>query len=686
VNDAEYRAAATEAFERHRAGHLDEAETAYRKILDARPDTPEILQLLGTLLGQAGRLDDARTTLEDAIRLQPENAEAQYNLAECLFRLDDAAAAGNAYRAALAARPDHVEAAIGLSGLLLAAGEAAEATDITRAALDHASGHPLLLAQLGASLLESGDPAAARVHLETAVRQMPDHALARRNLAATLIKLEEFKPALELLRPLVNAEPRAIELLLLAGVALHKSGQHARARPAAERALEIDPDNVAAINLLGDIAVNLGDGDLALDCARRAAARVPEGADEAAALAERLERLSLLDEAREWTARALALAPEHRLALMIEARLIRRSGDAAGAMKILDRIDTDSEEAGIAANILFERGQLLEALDRHAEAFETFEEAHKNRALTWHARARDAEKHANTQNALLALFEADSAPDWVAGWSADKSASDGIATPCFLVGYPRSGTTLVERLLDAHNGVTATPELPMIDAMRHALDTAAPGGALYPQALSDIGAEEVGRLRALYWDILRESHAEAVGDRRVVDKHPLNLDHLGLIARTFPGAKVVVSLRDPRDVCISCFTTDFAPNNVTVRYRDLQETARAYSATMRLWLRYREILPLETFAYRYEDLVDDPRTVLAQIIDFLGLDWHDELLESAGTNVGRYISTPSYTGVTEGVNARAVGRWKGYAEQLEPVMPLLRPYIEAFGYDDPDQG
>ena len=137
-------------------------------------------------------------------------------------------------------------------------------------------------------------------------------------------------------------------------------------------------------------------------------------------------------------------------------------------------------------------------------------------------------------------------------------------------------------------------------------------------------------------------------------------------------------------MCISCFTTDFIPNNVTVRYHDLAETARAYAATMRLWLRYRDILPLETMVYRYEDLVRDPRAVLGRIVDFYGLEWHDDLLESAGANVGRYVTTPSYTGVTESVNTRAVGRWAGYAAELAPVMPLLQPYIDAFGYGDSD--
>lgn len=683
MNEAEFRAAATKAFELHRAGRLSEAEAAYRNILDTRPDTPEILQLLGTLLGQANRLDEARATLTHATRLQPGNADAQYNLAECLFRLDDRAGAADAYRAAITAMPAHIEAAIGLSGLLLAADGAREAADVTRAALRHAPDHPALHAQLGAALLDMDDAAQARKHLETAVRLAPDHALARRNLATALIRLEEFAPAIELLRPLVNAEPRSVELLQLAALALSASGQHMRARPAAERILEIDPDNLEAINLLSDIAGQLGDGELALEYARRAAELAPDNAQEAARVAELLERLSQLDAAQEWTQRALERAPDNTLALITAARLARRSSAAEEALDYLEQINTDSERPWLAASILFERGQAQESLGRHNVAFATFEAAHAKRAGTRQMRTRDPDRHMRMQDALLEMFESANAPELIAGWRRDLADEDDRSVPSFLVGYPRSGTTLVERLLDAHNHVVATPELPMVDAMRNAIDTRVPGGSVYPGALNEVGAEEISRLRTVYWDVVAELHAEAVGDKLLVDKHPLNLDHLGLIARIFPGAKVLVALRDPRDVCVSCFTTDFAPNNVTIRYRDLLETARAYAATMRLWLRYREILPLEFHPYRYEDLTRDPRGVLGDIVAFLGLDWHDGLLESADQNVGRYVNTPSYTGVTEQVNSRAVGRWQGYAEQLEPAMPLLQPYIEAFGYDEP---
>ncbi|MBO21881.1 MAG: hypothetical protein CMM26_05840 [Rhodospirillaceae bacterium] len=681
MKEAEYHAAASAAFNLHRAGRLDAAEAGYRAILEARPDAAEILQLLGTLLGQSERLNDARDTLLRATALAPENADAQYNLAECLFRLGDVSAATHAYRAALAAHPAHTEAAIGLSGLLMEAGDASSAADVARAALTHAFDHPLLLTQLGAALLDMDRPAEARDHLERALRLAPDHVLAKRNLASALIELEAFEQALEILRPLVNAKPRSVELLQLAALALSASGQYTRAKPAVERILEIEPENIVAINMLSDIASRMGDGDLALEQTRRAAELTPDSAHAAARLAHILERMSKLEEASDWIDRALDLEPANALARVTAARIARRSGDTGSALALLEQIDTAAESDWLAANILFERGQTEEALERHDAAFATFEAAHATRAKTYEARRRDAESHAATQQALLDIFKAKDVRQMIAAWATDVPA-DGLATPSFLVGYPRSGTTLVERLLDAHEGVTATPELPMVNAMRNALDAAAPGGVAYPQSLARIGTEEIRKMRALYWGLLHDTHIEEVGDRQVVDKHPLNLDHLGLIARTFTGAKVLVALRDPRDVCVSCFTTDFFPNNVTIRFHSLAETARAYAATMRLWMRYRDILPLEFHTYRYEDLARNPREELGRIVDFFGLDWHDALLESADRNVGHYVTTPSYTGVTERVNTRAVGRWRGYAGQLEPVIPLLEPFIEAFGYDE----
>ena len=247
----------------------------------------------------------------------------------------------------------------------------------------------------------------------------------------------------------------------------------------------------------------------------------------------------------------------------------------------------------------------------------------------------------------------------------------------FLVGFPRSGTTLVERLLDAHPDIATTPELPIVSAMVKTLDDQTDG---YPGALDSLDEDALRQLRQRYWDYLRDRRPGLADGRQVIDKLPLNLIHLGLIFRAFPDARVLVALRDPRDVCISCFANNFTPSRATVQFLDLERTARTYAAVMALWQRYREILPLKTYAYRYEDLVASPREELGRIVEFLGLPWHDDVLEGGRNSAGTYIATPSYVSVAEPINTRAVARWKNYADNLAPVMPLLQPFIEDFGY------
>ncbi|MBO6783999.1 MAG: sulfotransferase [Alphaproteobacteria bacterium] len=669
-----------QALQLHKSGHLPEARTAYERILSAHPDSADALFLLGVLHGQVGRLEDSRACLHRACDLAPDNLDARYNLAECLRRLGDTEAARVEFDLVLSNDPGHVEAALTLSRLLLELGRNPEAVETCQRALAHNPANPKLLCQLGTAHLDAGDPAAARGPLEHAMESAPDFALAQRNLAAALIGLEDFNGAIELLLPLVNDNPRSTDYLQLAALALSRSGQYVRARPALERIVQLEPDNLEALGQLVYTCRITGDIDAALVHGRRAVEIAPDSAGAAAQLAGLFERVSRLDDAREWADRAVALDPDEPRANLVIARLLRRAGDPLAALSSVDRVLRPATDAALRASLQFERGHIAEELDRMSEAIDAFGEAHRARAKTWRSRTRTSSWHRDTQERLAAAFANNVKTSEIRNWQ-EQLPDDGLGTPSFLVGFPRSGTTLVERMLDAHEEITATPELTMVNHMRETLKEISGNEESYPDALWRLGPDEVGRLRSAYWDYLSRHHNETVAGRHVIDKHPLNTDHLGLIARAFPGAKILVALRDPRDVCVSCYTTDFIPNRVTTRFGDIEETARAYAATMTLWRAYRDCLPLEMHSYRYEDLVHDPRTTLRNIVDFLGFAWNDRLLEEPHSQTGRHISTPSYARVSEPVDTRAVARWRKYKELLAPALPLLEPFVAEFGYD-----
>ena len=167
-----------------------------------------------------------------------------------------------------------------------------------------------------------------------------------------------------------------------------------------------------------------------------------------------------------------------------------------------------------------------------------------------------------------------------------------------------------------------------------------------------------------------------------MDKLPLNIVDLGLANALFPQARVLVALRDPRDVCLSCFMQYFLLNDAMVNFLDLGQTARTYRAVMALWLHYRECLTLPYLEYRYEDLIEDFDGVVRQVLDFIGAGWHDDVALYREKALGEAINTPSYRNVTDALYRRSVGRWRAYREQLAPVLDELKPFAARFGYPE----
>lgn len=665
----------------HQAGRLGQAEAAYRKILDTTPDQLDALRLMGVLFGQTGRLEQAHDMLRRAAALQPEDANINYNLGECCRRMVRTDAALDAYRVALAAAPNFADAALGLAGLLLQEGQADKAIEVCRSILKREPKDPRLHNQLGSALLDSGDAAGARKRFENAIDLMPDYATARRNLAVALVRLEEMPQALELLDGLIRDEQDSVDLLYLAALALNRIGQYADALPLLERIIELEPDNIDAISAMAVAHRNLSQTEQAIACYQRAVELAPDNARQLARWADMLARISRLDEAHEALARAKSLDPDDEVAALVGAQLARRGGDNDTAYAELTPLANGEIEPRFRAGARYELGSVCEAMGRYGEAFQAFSDGNADRAHAWQMASLDPNIYPSLIKGIHEFFSDDTLISRIASWS-DLAPDDGLPAPYFLVGFPRSGTTLIERLLDAHPDIATTPELPIVNAMVKTLDDQTEGADAYTAALDSLDEDALRRLRQTYWDYLRDRQPGLVDGRQVIDKLPLNLVHLGLILRVFPDAKVLVALRDPRDVCISCFANNFSPNRATVQFLDLERTARTYAAVMTLWQRYREILPLQTYAYRYEDLVASPREVLARIVEFFGMPWHDEMLEGGRDSAGTYISTPSYVSVVEPINERAVARWQNYADKLAPVLPLLEPFIEDFGYAD----
>ena len=262
--------------------------------------------------------------------------------------------------------------------------------------------------------------------------------------------------------------------------------------------------------------------------------------------------------------------------------------------------------------------------------------------------------------------------------------SAGRRAPAFLIGFPRSGTTLLGQILDSHPGAMTLDELPTVQALVAAADRL-PGG--YPGGLARLGAAQRDTLRSAYFQAV-DQLAGPAGDLLLVDKQPLATVHIGLIHQVFPEAPIIFAQRHPCDVVLSAFMQALKSHYAPGGFVTLERTAALYGAVMTLWQRAAARLPLALKVMRYEDLVEDFEAEVRGLLDHLGLAWDPSVTDFAGHARARGggAATPSYSQVTRPLYSSSRYRWQAYARELAPVIDELRPFVNSFGYSDPPDG
>ena len=517
----------------------------------------------------------------------------------------------------------------------LAAGDVAQAAVLAEQALAAGDDDPLFLNLAAWRREEVGDYRGAHALLRRALALAPGDVLISGSLGAVLRKEGRLTEALTVLDRVVAAEPRHVAAWLERGYTLEALRLEEPAAESYRRALALDERLAPALGKLADIAARRGHGD------------------EARALAGRALTLDALEPAASAALATVAL----------EAR------DGAAAERhlrpLLDRVSGDDRTRTLTL-----LGDALDRQDRPAEAFDHYRAAQANFRDTYRdALAPDA--HRPSHRAFIERVAAQMHTP------AQRASSEHIAgaasTHVFLLGYPRSGTTLVENVLASAGGVTALEERDTFagsDGVLLRNDGGMPD-------LDKLDPALMTRLRADYWARVAAMGAATGGT--FVDMNPLNGTRLPIIARLFPDARILVMRRDPRDVVLSCFRINFTPSPAAWCFSDLEEAARHYDALMRLTERARALLPLAFHEVRYDRLVSDFAPTVRDMADFIGLPWTDAFLRFDKTAQARGVRTASATQVRRGLfDGR--GQWRRFAGQLAPALPILRPWVERFGF------
>jgi hypothetical protein len=240
----------------------------------------------------------------------------------------------------------------------------------------------------------------------------------------------------------------------------------------------------------------------------------------------------------------------------------------------------------------------------------------------------------------------------------------------FLGGHPRSGTTLLERILDAH------PEVAAADESTAFLDVLQP--EFYKSG--QLSSPRVNVLRQLYIKALRQDITHDTTGKMLVDKNPSPTARLPLWLRVFPELKILIALRDPRDVLLSCYFQNIPLNSANANFLTFERLAKHYSDLMDVWLAVREWEDVPWLETRYEDTVLDLEKEGRRVMEFLGLQWHEDQARFHEKNAKKQLFSPTYQDVTKPVYSRSVARWRSYEKYLAPILPALEKYCRAFGY------
>jgi tetratricopeptide (TPR) repeat protein len=525
----------------------------------------------------------------------------------------------------------------------LAAADLARAVELARAELAEGKAHPLIYDLAAHGFEQAGRHAEAAETLREGLKRFPGGLQLYVSLGFCLIELDRASDALEAFDRAAGLHPDFAAAHFGRGVALERLLEFEAAGLAFRRAIQLDPQYADAHASLALLSVRRRDHE----------------------------------SARRHAEIALDLDPGHMDAQLALAGLdLAETRFEAARGRLMALIEDPRMKAEARANAMLQLGDALDGEGRLPAAFEAFAAGKRElRALHAERFAGPGRRSAiEAVRAMMREFEATAAEAWRS--KPDPVARGEARAHAFVFGFARSGTTLLEQVLATHPDVAALGERPTLHDTEAEFLTV-PGGV---ERLAELDEAGLAPYRRAYWALARNFGADPAG-KVFVDKSPLNTFKLHIISKLFPEARLLFVVRDPRDVVFGCFRRGFRMNESTYAFTSLEATAEYYDEVMAAGRRLTERLGLEVHPVRHEDLVGDFDGQTNRLCEVLGAPWTPELRNFAEGAKTRQIGTPSGPQLARGLYGEGVGRWRRYAEQLAPVLPVLSPWIERFGYD-----
>lgn len=603
--------------EHHQSGRLREAESAYQSVLREHPKHPDALHLLGVLALQTGNASDAVKLIETAIEANPNEPQFHNMCGEAYRALQKYDQAIEHYERALAINPGFAGAHINLGNVFMETKRFEDASACYQKAIDLDPRMPMSHNNLGLALKELGRAEEAIAHHRQAIAIMPNYAEAHTHLGNILIELGRPDEAIDHYQQAVGLRPDVATAHYNLGIALDELARPEEAVSRYERALAINPDYAEAHHNLGNA----------------------------------LDELGRREDAIAHYERALALRADYAEAHRNLSRLQPQRDRVPEIEKLLS---SPSQSKADAIHCHFALGKIYHDAQSFEQAFDHYKAGNTLKRETISYDSRNFTAHVDR---LIAAYS----NSYFQEVQASGSESE---LPVFILGMPRSGTSLVEQIVSSHPQVYGAGELVSIARFEKTIAEHFGTSTPYPECMSQCYQSVAPEFAEKYLDELRAFSNDA---RRVTDKMPDNFMRIGLIKTLFPKAQIVHCQRNALDTCTSNYLNYFATGN---EYSfDLTDLGHYYLDYDRLMAHWNRLFSDEILTVQYEELVMNQEDISRQLIAYLGLEWDNRCLDFHKNE--RAVHSFSSMQVRQPIYAGSVNRWKHYEKQLAPLIEML---------------
>ncbi len=688
----------------HSKGKIKEASEIYDYLIQNKIYDPRIFNNLGSIYSQIKQFDKAILLFNESIKKFPDCLEAYSNLANVLVAKGRSDNAKNILNKAIEVNPKYLRSYSILAGILVGEGNLEKAKFFLKKSLEINPKDINALVNLACVLKDSGKPEQAEIFLKDALKINPSFDFALTNLGAVLNELEKFDEGEQCLRKVLSINSSSPIALNNLGNILSNKKKNKEAELCYRKAIEIKSDFSLAYSNLGSLLSKQGNLIEAENYTEKAIIYNPKFELAYVNLGSIKIDLDKLSEAEELFLSAIEINKNYNFAyrnlfrlyektnqlsklknkieslkknkniineiFMFKARISFREKDFITAKKFINQVSNEwIKNTDHSTNLLYWsfRAFIEEKVKNYDEAFKCFEKSQLNL------------KYENTNPKVfqnyIHIYRKNI--DNKAFLAKNKNTKILKNSPVFLIGFPRSGTTLLDTILRSHPEIDVLEEKPLINSVEKIIKSK------FKYSLNELhklSLEDLDFLRNHYLEILQKN-SDKKSAKKLIDKFPFQTVCLPLINILFPNSKIIFTYRNPYDTVLSCFQQSFEPNNAMSNFRSIESASRVYDLTMSTWLDYKEKLKMDYITSKYEDLIEDFDNHTLKILNFLDVSWDENIKNYRSTAHERgKINTPSSSQVVQPLYKSSIQKWKNYKKYFKHSNQYLDKWISYFKY------